>query len=197
VKRRILGRLRRNPLDGTEGVTRSSMSMITVRRGIPADAAPLAELAATTFRDTFARGNRPEDLALHLTRSYGLAQQTAELANPAITTLLAFVDGQLAGYAQLRPGDPPAAVGPGPAVELWRFYVAHAWHGRGVAKKLMDAVTSTANSLGAITLWLGVWERNERAQAFYRKVGFEDIGAQVFVLGRDEQTDRVMALTIR
>jgi len=171
--------------------------MITVRRGTPADAAPLAELAATTFRDTFARDNRPEDLALHLTRSYGLAQQTAELANPAITTFLAFVDGQLAGYAQLRPGDPPAVVGPGPAIELWRFYVAHAWHGRGVAQKLMEAVTSTANSQAAITLWLGVWERNERAQAFYRKVGFEDIGAQAFVLGRDEQTDRVMALTIR
>jgi ribosomal protein S18 acetylase RimI-like enzyme len=171
--------------------------MITVRRGTSQDAASLAELAATTFRDTFARDNRPEDLALHLSRAYGLAQQTAELADPTVTTLLAYVDGHLAGYAQLRPGAPPLTLVSSPSVELWRFYVAQAWHGHGVAQELMRAVVSAARDRGATTLWLGVWERNQRAQAFYRKAGFEDVGAQVFVLGTDEQTDRVMRLQLQ
>ena len=37
---------------------------------------------------------------------------------------------------------------------------------------------------------------NQRAQAFYRKSGFVDVGAQTFAVGLDEQTDRVMALTL-
>ena len=75
---------------------------ITIRRGRPADAMLLADLAASTFRETFAAENRPEDMALHVSTEYGVSQQEAELANPEITTLLAEVDGQLAGYARLR-----------------------------------------------------------------------------------------------
>ena len=37
-----------------------------------------------------------------------------------------------------------------------------------------------------------MWERNERAQAFYRKHGFRKVGTQIFVVGSDPQTDHVM-----
>jgi diamine N-acetyltransferase len=169
---------------------------VTVRLGTPADAAALAELAAATFRDAFGADNRPEDLALHLTRSYGIAQQTAELSDPAITTLLAFVDGALAGYAQLRPGRAPACVTASHPIELWRFYVARDWHGRGLAQKLMADVVAAARGRNSGVLWLGVWERNPRAQAFYKKSGFVAVGSQTFLVGTDEQTDRVMELIL-
>lgn len=169
---------------------------VTVRHGTPADAAELAELAATTFRDAFGADNRPEDLALHLARSYGIAQQTAELSDPAITTLLAFAAGGLAGYAQLRPGRPPASVARARPLELWRFYVTREWHGRGIAQPLMAAVIAAARGQNSGVLWLGVWERNPRAQAFYKKSGFIDVGSQTFLVGTDEQTDRVMELIL-
>lgn len=156
----------------------------------------MAELAAATFRDAFGSENDAADLALHLARSYGLAQQTAELRHPAITTLLAYVDGELAGYAQLRQGLPPACVVAARPIELWRFYVARPWHGRGVAQELMAAARDAAKRRGAASLWLGVWERNPRAQAFYRKSGFADVGSQQFLVGTDAQTDRVMELTL-
>ena len=156
----------------------------------------MAELAAATFRDAFGSENDAADLALHLARSYGLAQQTAELSHPAITTLLAYADGGLAGYAQLRQGLPPACVVAARPIELWRFYVAGPWHGRGVAQQLMAATREAAKSRGAASLWLGVWERNPRAQAFYRKSGFVDVGSQQFLVGTDAQTDRVMELTL-
>jgi len=169
---------------------------ITIRRGTAADAAALAALAAATFRDAFGADNRPEDLALHLARSYGVAQQSAELAHPSITTLLACAPADLVGYAQLRAGRAPTAVRPARPIELWRFYVTRPWHGSGVAQQLMAAVVDAARARGAETLWLGVWERNQRAQAFYRKSGFVDVGTQTFAVGLDEQTDRVMALTL-
>ena len=82
--------------------------------------------------------------------------------------------------------------GPAP-LELKRLYVAAAWHGRGVAQALMDAALMAARTCGARTLWLGVWERNPRAAAFYAKHGFRRVGEHTFVLGEDVQTDWLLA----
>jgi ribosomal protein S18 acetylase RimI-like enzyme len=176
--------------------TIKALSRVTVRPGVASDAAALAELAAVTFRDAFGAENDPADLALHLARSYGVAQQAAELAHPAITTLVASIDGALTGYAQLRLSRSPACITAARPLELWRFYVARAWHGRGVAQELMAGAVAAARGRGAASLWLGVWERNPRAQAFYKKCGFVDVGSQTFFVGTDEQTDRVMELIL-
>jgi ribosomal protein S18 acetylase RimI-like enzyme len=169
---------------------------ITIRSGEPTDAAALAELAARTFHDTFAADNRAEDMAQHLAESFGQARQGGELADPHIVTLLVHANGTLAAYAQLRREPPPVCVTGDAPVELWRFYVAKEWHGRGIAQALMDRVIAEAGRLGAGTLWLGVWERNERAKSFYRKRGFIRVGAQVFMLGSDRQTDHVLVRVI-
>ena len=166
---------------------------VTIRRGESADAAALAELAARTFRETFAADNRPEDMAAHLAESYGLSQQGAELVDRGITTFLVEAEGQLAGYAQLRTGPVPQCVTGAAPLELWRFYIAQPWHGQGLAQALMERVMTEALERAASTLWLGVWERNERARAFYRKCGFTDVGSHVFMVGSDPQTDRILA----
>ncbi|MGH7648759.1 MAG: GNAT family N-acetyltransferase [Gemmatimonadaceae bacterium] len=166
---------------------------ITIRHGVLTDATALAELAARTFRDAFGADNRPEDMALHMALAYGMPQQQAELADPRLVTLLVEVDGRLAGYAQLRSGLAPACVIGERPIELWRFYVDRAWHGQGVAQALMERVDAEAVGRGARTLWLGVWERNPRAMAYYRKTGFVDFGSHVFMVGTDGQTDRIMA----
>lgn len=168
-------------------------SLTRVRRAVPADAGVLARFAARTFRETFEADNTREDMALYLETTYGPELQDAELRDPAAATLLAEDGRRLAGYAQLREGPAPECVsGPMP-IEIRRFYVDRTWQGRGVAQALMMATLEAGRERGARTVWLAVWERNLRAQAFYRKCGFEDCGAQEFVLGRDRQTDRVMA----
>jgi len=84
----------------------------------------------------------------------------------------------------------------GAPLEIVRFYVDRPWHGRGVAQQLMEAAVNTARAAGARTLWLGVWERNPRAIAFYRKCGFQDVGTQTFVLGADHQRDLVLTRSV-
>lgn len=61
----------------------------------------------------------------------------------------------------------------------------------------MDAVHEAAAELGGQTLWLGVWERNPRAIAFYRKRGYRDVGTTFFFVGPDRQVDRVMVARVR
>jgi ribosomal protein S18 acetylase RimI-like enzyme len=170
---------------------------IAIRRALPTDAAALAEFAARTFADAFGAHNTPENMALYLAKTYGASQQAGEIANPAMTTILAECEGQLAGYAQLRQGPVPESVTGNSPIELLRFYVDRPWHGRGVARALLEAVDDEAMRLGAAVLWLAVWERNERAKAFYQKCGFVDVGSKAFVLGNDRQCDRVMARPIR
>jgi ribosomal protein S18 acetylase RimI-like enzyme len=164
----------------------------TIRRATPADAAALAELAARTFRDTFGADNRPEDLALHVATSYGPDRQAREIADPSILTLVADLAGNLVAFTQLRRGTAPACVtGPAP-IEIQRFYLAAEWQGRGLAQTLMTEALGAARAAGAETVWLGVWERNPRAIAFYRKAGYSEVGSHTFVVGTDPQTDRIL-----
>ncbi len=165
---------------------------MTIRRGTAEDAPVLASLARDTFFDTFASTNDPADMALHLQRAYSVDQQTAELTDPRVITLLVEEGDRAVAYAQLRTGNEPACITGSKPMELWRFYVGHDWHGKGVAQALMARVVAEAAQAGAQTLWLGVWERNPRALAFYAKCGFADVGEHVFLFGTDPQTDRVM-----
>jgi ribosomal protein S18 acetylase RimI-like enzyme len=168
------------------------MAEFLIRRAVPDDAAVLAELAARTFTDWFAADNRAEDMDAHLARSYGEALQRRELEDPDWVTLLAESDGRAIAYAQVRRGAAPACVLGDAPVEIARFYVDRSFHGKGVAQALMNAAIDAAQALGGKTLWLGVWERNPRAIAFYEKCGFRDRGSQPFLLGSDLQTDRLM-----
>jgi ribosomal protein S18 acetylase RimI-like enzyme len=166
---------------------------IAIRRATAGDAAALAEFGARTFFETFAKDNTPEDMRLHLASAWAPELQRAEILDERIDTLLA-CDRQdrLAGFAQLRIGHAPEGIATVQPVELLRFYVDQPWQGRGVAAALMQAVQEQARAHGARELWLGVWERNARAQAFYRKHGFRQVGTQIFVVGTDPQTDFVM-----
>jgi RimJ/RimL family protein N-acetyltransferase len=168
------------------------MSEAHVRPAVEGDAALLAEMGERIFRETFAPDNRPEDLEQYLRTAFGEAVQRAEIADPALQTLILDADGGAVGYAQLREAAAPAAIGADGAIELRRFYVDRAWHGRGLAQRLMQAVEQAVRARAAPGIWLGVWEHNARAIAFYRKCGFLDVGSHVFVLGSDPQTDRLM-----
>jgi ribosomal protein S18 acetylase RimI-like enzyme len=168
-------------------------SVFRIRHATAEDAAALAEFGARTFSETFAAENTAEDMRLHLACAWSPALQLAEIEDPTLDTLLAFSrEGVLAAFAQLRADYAPSAVPTERAFEIKRFYVDRPWHGSGLARELMSAVEVQARRRGARELWLGVWERNPRAQAFYRKCGFEKVGTQIFVVGTDPQTDHVM-----
>jgi len=57
----------------------------------------------------------------------------------------------------------------------------------------MIRAEAAARDRGARTMWLGVWEENHRAHAFYRKHGYAVVGEHVFMLGADAQRDLILA----
>lgn len=167
--------------------------MPQIRFAIRADAQPLAVIAEQTFRDTFAAGNTAHDMDAHCRASYSEAIQAQEIANADLITLLCEEDGMLIGFAQLRWRHASLSVVATAPGEIQRLYVDRAWHGRGIAQLLMQAALDALAERGCDVVWLGVWERNPKAIAFYTKIGFVPVGAHTFTVGQDPQRDVIMA----
>lgn len=174
----------------------TDLPALTIRRATPYDAKTLATLGARIFDQTFAAHNTPEDMRAYLDEAYSEAKCAEEIADPELITLLVEAGDEAVAYAQLHFGPaPPFVTGEAPA-EIKRFYVDHAWHGKGISHALMNECLRIFRERGVQTIWLGVWERNWRAIAFYKKLGFRKVGAQPFLLGKDLQSDDVMQVGI-
>jgi ribosomal protein S18 acetylase RimI-like enzyme len=167
----------------------------TIRRAVPDDAAAVAEFGRRTFEDAFGASAPPEDVADFLATNYGAAIQRAEIERQDATTLVVESAGELVGYAMVEVGSNPA-VDLDRQIQLHRLYLDRGLHGSGIASALLAAAQDAARELGGMSMWLSVWDRNERAIAFYRKTGFTIVGTVEFAVGADVQTDHLMAMSL-
>jgi diamine N-acetyltransferase len=174
----------------------------TVRPATLDDADSLAALAAITFPLACPPGSDPAAVAEHIRTQLSPERFAAWAVSADHSLLLAEEAGEgvagLVGYALLVRGVPDdadivAVVGDEPSVELSKIYVHPAAQGTGVASRLMEAALAVAPSLVADrAVWLGTNGENARAQAFYRKHGFEAAGTRTYVVGGEAHDDVVM-----
>jgi len=165
---------------------------VTLRPATLEDGPTLAELGARTFRETFEAICSSRDLAEFLAEAYGDAIQRTELADPSRPALVLEIDGVPAGFLQLRLGHREPCIEGVRPVELQRIYLLREAQGGGHGAALMAAALRLARAWGADVIWLGVWEHNDRALAFYARHGFRVAGDHVFMIG--QQVDRDLIL---
>ncbi len=156
----------------------------SIRLALESDAEMLTELARRTFHDAFAPMNSPENMESYIRQNFTLDKFIEQLADPHAIFLIAEIEAAPIGFAKLYEGDAPDCVEGIAPIEIERFYIDRQFHGKGVARTLMEACFDCARRSGHKTVFLGVWERNHRAIAFYRKYGFEVVGSQCFPDGR-------------
>lgn len=133
------------------------------------------------------------DIDAYCAEAYQPDIQRREILDSGWVTSLAECEGRLIGFVQIRLHSPNACIpDPGPA-EINRIYLMQPWQGKGVADQLLEHSLQALMAGGTRWVWLGVWERNPRAIAFYRKYLFSEMGEQNFQLGSDIQRDLVMA----
>lgn len=159
------------------------MDDVTYRDATPEDCEALSALMRETFCHTFAHLYRAEDLNAFLAASYTPAQQYSELINPEITVRLAYQGEGLVGYCQIGPMSLPYDTGATQVMELYRLYVREGVKGKGVAATLMDWALGRMRARNAADAYLGVWSQNFRAQKFYARYGFEQVGEYKFPVG--------------
>ncbi len=170
------------------------MSVITIRKAVIEDAEMLAELCWKTFWDAFHEHpeNAPEDMADYMEKAFNVETLRAELNEKDSIFLIAEIENEAAGYAKITLGAIEDGITAEKPIELNRLYSHQKFLGKGVGARLMDECFRIAKENDCDVMWLGVWEFNPRAQAFYRKYGFYEVGRHIFQLGSDAQTDLLM-----
>lgn len=164
---------------------------LTIRPATSQDALLLTELGARTFYEAYTHSLPAGQLAEFIPTIFSPELQAAELADPATSFFVAEIDGTAVGYVTLQ-DESVADANPGARnLKLARIYLSQDWTGRGIGSALMEASLAEAARLGFDTISLEVWERNERARAFYRKWGFVEAGSVTFRFGNEIQTDLV------
>ena len=166
------------------------MSDFTYRNATVADAPLLSRIGAETFTETFGHLYSAENLAAFLT-NHSVGNWQRELADPLYAIRLAEREGEAVAFAKLGPPGLPFEVS-GPTAELKQFYVRQPWHGTGVAQTLMQWVMDQARAQGAGQLFLSVFVDNHRAQRFYARYGFEQVGTYAFMVGTHADEDLIM-----
>ncbi|MBD2700839.1 GNAT family N-acetyltransferase [Spirosoma sp. BT702] len=156
-----------------------------------ADVSALAALSATTMREAFGPPHNPVELVeQYIAQALTEPILNQELVDPRCAFFLASSsDGTPVGYAKLRRHAPPRRMQERNAIEIQRIYLLQSQIGQGQGRRLMEHCLDWAREQKAEAVWLGVWECNKRALAFYEKMGFERFSYHYFQFGSERQRD--------
>jgi diamine N-acetyltransferase len=173
------------------------MHNINIRFGTDKDAPLIAGLSRETFYNAFAPANTKEDMDKFMSDVFTREKLMAELELPNNIFLLACAGNEVAGYLRIRDKNiPETPLGTGNVIEIARIYTVSAGTGKGIGTALMNRCIEIAKEKNRAYIWLGVWEKNDKAIRFYERFGFKRFGEHEFVLGNDVQTDWLMMLKI-
>jgi diamine N-acetyltransferase len=168
------------------------MNEVTIRVATTADASLIADLSRQTFNEAFAADNTAANMEKFMTQTFTREKLMAEVGAAGNIFLLAYLGDDVVGYARLRHTTSPLLFENARSLEIARIYAVQKSIGKGVGSALMQRCMDLARQQNARVIWLGVWEKNDRAIAFYSKWGFEKFGGHVFMLGDDPQMDLLM-----
>ena len=157
----------------------------------------LREIGLRAFEEAFESLNNPDDFAAYIDKAFDLGQLRGELANPASAFFFAKKGQEVVGYLKVNfPGAQSDQQGDN-CLEIERIYTFKAYFGYGIGEFLLKKALDIAQAENHDFVWLGVWEKNERAIRFYQKHGFERFGEHDFWLGNDLQTDLLFRLFLK
>jgi len=172
--------------------------MTAIQLAKPGDAEAIAAFANGSFAHTFGHIYDPADLSTFLSGWNPPDRVRAQIASDDHDIALVRGEaGSILGYIKMGPVDfdLPEEQPTGDAVELHQLYVAEAAKGTGVAVALMEWGIAWARERASI-LYLTVFTENDRAQAFYRRYGFYDVGRNEFRVGNHIDEDRFFRLDL-
>lgn len=166
--------------------------LIEVKECTVEDLQMLQKVSVETFRDTFQDQNTEEDLYNYLEKAYNTKQLTSELLNQQSEFYFVFNGNDLAGYLKININEAQSETKGEDTLEIERIYVLPQFKGKGLGKILIQQAVERAQIHQKTNIWLGVWEHNHAALAFYKKLGFVQTGSHSFFMGEDEQTDLIL-----
>lgn len=165
----------------------------TVRKATISDINIISALGIATCYEAYFELDPSNDLAEYCVNFFGLEQLKTELEDTNSTFLIAELNGKAIGYAKLREGKKIECLQDKKAIEIQRIYFLEKMKRKGFGKKLIEKCFEIGKTKGYETVWLGVWDKNLAAQAFYKKIGMKNVGLTDFSDGKNEFLNLVFA----
>jgi ribosomal protein S18 acetylase RimI-like enzyme len=156
---------------------------IEIRKADAADAKLIRVLGAVTFFEAYFEQDDANDLANYIHESFDLEKIRAEIEDKNAVFFIIYFENHAVGYAKLRENSKAECIKTENSIELQRIYIVERVFGKGIGEQLLKHCLETAKAHGFETLWLGVWEKNKRAQKFYAKHGFKRVGELEYPYG--------------
>ncbi|WP_040949155.1 GNAT family N-acetyltransferase [Gorillibacterium massiliense] len=160
------------------------------------DLQTLQEISIETFNDTFKDQNSAENMKAYLERAFNSNQLEKELSNLSSDFIFIWFNEEVAGYLKMNWNEAQSEQMGGESLEIERIYIRHQFQRKGLGKYLINKAMEMAARQNKKKIWLGVWEKNENAMDFYKKMGFVQTGAHSFFMGDEEQIDFILTKTL-
>lgn len=160
------------------------------------DLQKLQEISIETFNDTFKDQNSPDNMRAYLERAFNAKQLEDELSNSCSDIFFVYYNEELAGYLKVNRDGAQSEQMSDASLEIERIYIRKKFQKHGLGKYLLNKAMETALEHKKKEVWLGVWEKNDNAIAFYKKMGFVQTGSHSFYMGDEEQIDFIMVKTL-
>ncbi|MBM7580980.1 GNAT family N-acetyltransferase [Jeotgalibacillus terrae] len=165
---------------------------IQIKTCTPDDLSVLQNISYETFNDTFKNQNSPENMKAYLDKAFTRERLENELNNPLSTFFFIYANNEIAGYLKVNIEAAQSEEMGDESLEIERIYIRKTHQKSGLGKHLLKKAIQTANIHQKTMIWLGVWEKNEGAIAFYKRNGFVETGVHSFYMGDEEQFDLIM-----
>ena len=165
---------------------------INIKKCNVEDLPKLLEISYETFNETFKKQNSPENIKAYLERAFNLKQLEKELSNISSQFFFVYLNNEVAGYLKININDAQSEEISDESLEIERIYIKRKFQKHGLGMYLLNKAIEIAMEFNKKKIWLGVWEKNENAIAFYEKMGFVQTGSHSFYMGNEEQVDFIM-----
>ncbi|MCM3388266.1 GNAT family N-acetyltransferase [Ureibacillus chungkukjangi] len=169
---------------------------IEIKKCNQEDLQKLQEVSIETFYDAFKEQNSPESMAAYLEKAFNLEKLELEISNISSQFFLIHFNNEVAGYLKININEAQSEEMGDESLEVERIYLKTKFQKHGLGKVLLNKGIEIATDLDKRKVWLGVWEENENAIAFYKKMGFVQTGTHSFYMGDEEQLDFIMTKTL-
>jgi len=169
---------------------------VNIKRCTFEDLHKLQDICYETFNETFKDQNSPENMKAYLEMAFNLKQLEKELSNSSSQFFFVYCNNEAAGYLKVNINEAQSEKMGDESLEIERIYIKSKFQKHGLGKYLFNKALEIAKELNKKKIWLGVWEKNENAIAFYKKMGFVQTDAHSFYMGDEEQTDFIMTKTL-
>lgn len=151
----------------------------------------LQTIMRETYYDTFSAYSSEEDIQTYMNEAYAEEVLCQELVDANSEYYFLEEDGNIVAYLKLNTGAAQTEEIADNAMEIQRIYVRSQYKRKGYGQQLMAYSLERAKVRACSAIWLGVWENNKPALAFYRENGFKKVGEHVFMVGQQKDTDYI------